>query len=211
LRVTKDGRPDSGTTYNLANGGPGAIDQRKVVDPSFLELVRLGINQASDPVIINTIKVVDTQLSVTTAAGKFWHRYTDDGYGETASGAPWTLTPPDSGATHGRVWPIFAGERGEYEIAAHNLNGAQANLVAMAKTANGADLLSEQVWDNEPPSGQPGFASGSGTTSATPLAWAHAQFIRLAFDLAAGRLVEQPSIVAERYIERKEQTVTGEE
>jgi glucoamylase len=108
------------------------------------------------------------------------------------------------------VWPIFAGERGEYEIAAHNLNGAQANLVAMAKTANGADLLSEQVWDNEPPSGQPGFASGSGTTSATPLAWAHAQFIRLAFDLAAGRLVEQPSIVAERYIERKEQTVTGE-
>ena len=210
LRVTKDGRPDSGTTYNLANGGPGAIDQRKVVDPSFLELVRLGINQASDPVIINTIKVVDTQLSVTTAAGKFWHRYTDDGYGETASGAPWTLTPPDSGATHGRVWPIFAGERGEYEIAAHNLNGAQANLVAMANTANGADLLSEQVWDNEPPSGQPGFASGSGTTSATPLAWAHAQFIRLAFDLAAGRLVEQPAIVADRYIERKEQTVTGE-
>jgi glucoamylase len=210
LRVTKDGRPDSGTTYNLANGGPGAIDQRKVVDPSFLELVRLGINQASDPVIINTIKVVDTQLSVTTAAGKFWHRYTDDGYGETASGAPWTLIPPDSGATHGRVWPIFAGERGEYEIAAHNLIAAQANLVAMANAANEADLLSEQVWDNEPPSGQPGFASGSGTTSATPLAWAHAQFIRLAFDLAAGRLVEQPSIVAERYAERKEQTVKGE-
>jgi glucoamylase len=210
LRVTKDGRPDSGTTYNLANGGPGAIDQRKVVDPSFLELVRLGIKQASDPVITNSIKVVDTQLSVTTAAGKFWHRYTDDGYGECASGAPWTLTPPDSGATHGRVWPIFAGERGEYEIAAHNLKGAQANLAAMAKAANEADLLPEQVWDNEAPSGQSGFASGAGTTSATPLAWAHAQFIRLAFDLAAGRLVEQPSIVAERYIERKEQTVTGE-
>jgi glucoamylase len=210
LRVTKDGRPDSGTTYNLANGGPGAIDQRKVVDPSFLELVRLGIKPASDPVITNSIKVVDTQLSVTTSAGKFWHRYTDDGYGETASGAPWTLTPPDSGTTRGRVWPIFAGERGEYEIAAHNLNAAQADLVAMAKTANEGGLLAEQVWDNQLPSGQPGFASGTATTSATPLAWAHAQFIRLAFDLAAGRLVEQPSIVAERYLGPKEQTITGE-
>jgi glucoamylase len=203
LRVTKDGKPDSGTTYNLANGSPGAIDQREVVDPSFLELVRLGIKPATDEVIMNSLKVVDTHLSITTAAGKFWHRYTNDGYGETSSGAPWTLTPPDSGETHGRVWPIFAGERGEYEIAARNLNAAQTDLVAMANTANEGDLLPEQVWDNEPPSGQPGFASGSGTTGATPLAWAHAQFIRLAFDLAAGRLLEQPSAVAERYLRRK--------
>ncbi|HYZ75330.1 MAG TPA: glycoside hydrolase family 15 protein, partial [Chthoniobacterales bacterium] len=147
LRLTKDGRPDSGTTYNLANGAPGAIDQRKVVDPSFLELVRLGIKPADDNVITNSIKVVDTQLAVMTSAGRFWHRYTDDGYGETSSGAPWTLTPPDSGATRGRVWPIFAGERGEYEIAAHNLNAAQADLAAMALSANEGYLLPEQVWD----------------------------------------------------------------
>ncbi len=51
LRLTKDGQPDSGTTYNLANGGPGAIDQRKVVDSSFLELVRFGIKPADDQVI----------------------------------------------------------------------------------------------------------------------------------------------------------------
>ncbi|MBV8098988.1 MAG: glucoamylase [Verrucomicrobia bacterium] len=203
LRLTKDGRPNAGTTYQLGNGGPGAIDQRKVVDPSFLELVRLGIETASDPVIVNSLKVVDTQLSVTTSAGKFWHRYTSDGYGETATGAPWTVTPPDSGTTHGRVWSIFAGERGEYEIAARNLNAAQADLVAIANTANEGDLLPEQVWDNQPPAGQLGFVAGAGTTSATPLAWTHAQFIRLAFDLSAGRLLEQPSIVAERYLLRK--------
>src|SRR5215469_9078597 len=203
LRLTKDGRADSGTTYQLGNGGPGAIDQRKVVDPSFLELVRLGIKPASDPVIINSLKVVDTQLSVMTSGGKFWHRYTSDGYGETASGAPWTVTPPDSGSTYGRVWPIFDGERGEYEIAARNLNAAQADLAAMANAANEGDLLTEQVWDNQPPAGQPGFVAGAGTTSATPLAWTHAQFIRLAFDLSAGRLMEQPSIVAERYLPRK--------
>jgi hypothetical protein len=35
------------------------------------------------------------------------------------------------------------------------------------------------------------------------LEWTHAQFIRLAFDIAAGRLLEQPSIVAERYLHRQ--------
>jgi glucoamylase len=203
LRLTKDGRPNSGTTYQLGNGGPASIDQRKVVDPSFLELVRLGVKAANDPVIVNSLKVVDTQLLVTTSAGKFWHRYTSDGYGETATGAPWAATPPDSGATFGRVWSIFAGERGEYEIAARNLNAAQANLVAMANTANEGDLLPEQVWDNQPPAGQTGFVAGTGTNSATPLAWTHAQFIRLAFDLSAGSLLEQPSVVAQRYLQSK--------
>jgi glucoamylase len=203
LRLTKDGKPDSGTTYNLGNGGPSAIDQREVVDSSFLELVRFGIKPADDKVIINSLKVVDTQLSVTTSTGKFWHRYNSDGYGETSTGTPWDGPPADSGTTHGRLWPIFAGERGEYEIAASNPSAAQTDLAAMANTASEGDLLPEQVWDNEPPSGQSGFASGAGTASATPLAWAHAQFIRLAFDLTAGRLLEQPSVVAERYVRRK--------
>jgi glucoamylase len=201
LRLTKDGDANAGTTYDLGNGGPGAIDQRKVVDTSFLELVRLGIKPAIDEVITNSLKVVDTQLSVVTPSGKFWRRYTDDGYGETSSGAPWTGTPPDSATTHGRLWPIFTGERGEYEIAALNLDAAQTDLAAMARTANEGDLLPEQVWDNEPPSGQPGFASGTGTTGSTPLAWTHAQIIRLAFDIAAGRLLDQPAIVARRYLQ----------
>jgi glucoamylase len=45
------------------------------------------------------------------------------------------------------------------------------------------------VWDD----------SGEGTLSATPLAWTHAQFVRLAWSIDAGRPVEQPSIVACRY------------
>ena len=199
LRLTKDGDPDTGTTYNLGNGGPDAIDQRKVVDTSFLELVRLGIKPADDAVIINSLKVVDTQLAVTTPIGTFWYRYNDDGYGETSSGAPWTGTPADTFTTHARLWTILAGERGEYELAAHNPAAAETDLMALSSTANEGYLLGEQVWDNQPPSGKPGFQSGTGTTSATPLAWAHAQFIRLAFDLAAGRLLEQPAVVAQRY------------
>jgi glucoamylase len=71
----------------------------------------------------------------------------------------------------------------------------------MARTANSGYLLPEQVWDNQPPSGRPGFTPGTPTFSATPLAWTHAQYIRLARDIAAGRVVEQPAAVAGRYAE----------
>jgi glucoamylase len=99
--------------------------------------------------------------------------------------------------------PFSPENRGEYDLAAYNVFGAEAHLIAISRTSNDGDLLPEQVWDNQPPAGQPGFASGAGAFSATPLAWTHAQFIRLAFDVAAGRLFEQPSIVANRYLHRK--------
>jgi glucoamylase len=203
LRLTKNGMPNVGTTYSLGDSGPSSIDQRAVADAGFLELVRLGIKPADDGVIINSLKVVDAQLATTTPNGTFWHRYNFDGYGETEKGKPWGVNPADSFITHGRLWVIFAGERGEYDLAGDNLFGAESHLVAMSRTANDGDLLPEQVWDRQPPAGQPGFVSGTGTTSATPLAWTHAQFIRLAFDIAAGRLLEQPEVVARRYLHRQ--------
>jgi glucoamylase len=70
----------------------------------------------------------------------------------------------------------------------------------MADAANDGRLIPEQVWAPDfPPAGQPGFPLGEGTFSATPLAWSHAQFVRLAWSIDAGRPVEQPSIVAARY------------
>ncbi len=203
VRLTKDGNANADTTYSLYNGGPSSMDQRAVADAGFLELVRLGIKPASDQVIINSLQVVDAQLGATTPNGIFWHRYDNDGYGETSTGAPWFLTAPDTLTTHGRLWPFFAGERGEYELAAHHVFKAKTHLLAIGRTANEGYLLPEQVWDNQPPSGQAGFAAGTATASATPLAWAHAQFIRLAFDIAAGRLLEQPAIVARRYLQHR--------
>ena len=70
----------------------------------------------------------------------------------------------------------------------------------MAMAGNDAYLLPEQVWDNQPPSGGPGFPPGEGTFSATPLGWSHAQFVRLAWDIQQGRLAEQPPVVACRYV-----------
>jgi len=187
VRLTVDGNANAGTTYTIADGGP-TVDQRSVVDPSFLELVRFGVKPPDDPNILRTLPVVDRELSELTPNGRFWHRYNHDGYGETAAGNPFPGTPEDPGI--GRLWPIFAGERGEYELAAGR--SARHRLAAIAATANGGFMMPEQVWED----------SGEGTLSATPLAWTHAQFVRLAWSIDAGRPVEQPSIVACRYARR---------
>ena len=204
LRLTTDGKADAGTTYTIGDGGP-TIDQRRVVDASFLELVRLGVKPADDRDIRSTLPVVDRELGVTTPNGQFWHRYNYDGYGETPDGGMFSLP-----GNRGRLWPLLAGERGEYELAAGELSGdtagakraAAARLDAIAATASEGLMLPEQVWDDTPPAGRPGFAPGTGTLSATPLAWTHAQFMRLAWSIDAGRPVERPDVVACRYTKR---------
>lgn len=200
LRLTKDGQPDAGTAYPLGDGGPSAIDQRAVVDPSFLDVVRLGVIPATDPAVRATLPVVDAQLAARTPRGTFWHRYTADGYGEDRAGGPWRPTDPDTAITLGRVWPLLAGERGEYELAAGR--SGRAALAAMAASANAGGMLAEQVWDGRPPTGRPGFPAGTGTLSATPLTWSHAVFVRLAAAIDAGRPVERPAVVYCRYAAR---------
>jgi glucoamylase len=201
LRLTKNGKPNTGMTYSIGDSGPSKADQRTVVDPSFLELVRLGVLPAHDRDIRNTIKVVDRKLSYKTARGRFWHRASFDGYGETDKGKPWVLgSKPDSFVTHGRGWPLLNGERGEYDLAAGKLHAAQRQLAAIAHTANSGGLLPEQVWDKHAPGGSRGFVPGTPTLSATPLAWTHAQFIRLAQDLQVRSITEQPKVVAHRYL-----------
>jgi glucoamylase len=196
VRLTVDGDADAGTTYTIGDGGP-TIDQRAVVDPSFLELVRLGVLPADAPAVRTTLPIVDRELGVETPNGEFWHRYSYDGYGETLDGGPFS-----GPGNRGRLWPIFAGERGEYELAAGDDARAASRLRAIAATANDGGMLPEQVWDDAPPAGEPGFAPGTGTGSATPLGWTHAQLIRLAWSLDAGHPVEQPAIVACRYARR---------
>ena len=199
LRITGSGQPDSGMKMQVSDGGP-LIDERFVVDPSFLDLVRLGVKRADDPVIENTLSVVDRQLSYSTSNGRFWHRASFDGYGEKRDGTQWEVTDPGSNITHGRGWPLLSGERGEYALTAGDGAAAQALLDTMGRAAaDDSHLMAEQVWDLDPPGGQPGFVPGEPTFSATPLAWTHAEFLRLAANAAAGRNLETPQIVACRY------------
>jgi glucoamylase len=198
LRLTKDGRPNRGTTYEMGDGGPRMIDQRRVVDPSFLDLVRLGILSPSDRAVRNSLAVVDSRLKVNTPNGPFWHRFTRDGYGETRTGGQWVITDPGTHRTLGRGWPILTGERGEYAVAAGKDAGRY--LAGMAAAAGPSDMLAEQVWDGRPPTGRACCPAGEGTRSATPLVWSHAQLVRLAWSIQRGRPVDQPAVVAERYL-----------
>jgi glucoamylase len=200
LRITADGDANSGAQIQISDGGP-LVDQRRVVDPSFLELVRLGVKPATDAGVGSSLRVVDEQLRYATPNGPFWHRASFDGYGEQRDGSQWQPVDPGSGLTIGRGWPLLTGERGEYALAAGAGANAQEALDTMARSADDQTaLLAEQVWDHQPPAdGDPRFRPGENTFSATPLAWSHAQFVRLAQSIDAGHPVETPSVVACRY------------
>ncbi|MGY1715647.1 glycoside hydrolase family 15 protein [Geodermatophilus sp. SYSU D01106] len=199
LRITDDGDSDAGTQIQIADGGP-LVDQREVLDPSFLDLVRLGIVPADDPVVANTLRLVDEQLGYDTANGRFWHRSSFDGYGERADGTQWEPVDPGSRETIGRGWPLLTGERGEFELA---LGGdaaatAQERLDTMARAADDESFfMAEQVWDDQPPSAEgTEYVPGEPTFSATPLSWTHGGFVRLAHAVDAGRPVDTPAVVA---------------
>jgi len=201
LRVTKDGDPDDGSEYSLGDNFPRPVKENEIVDQSFLGLVLFGAKPHDDPTILNSLAVGDRILKRDTPHGPGWYRFTFDGYGETESGADWDIFPDAERQTLGRLWPLLAGERGEYELLAGR--SATPHLRAMAGAANDGLMLPEQVWDGEPPTGGPGFEAGEGTRSGTPLAWTHAQFVRLAWSIDAGAPIEQPSIVACRYDPRR--------
>ena len=83
---------------------------------------------------------------------------------------------------------------------------ALSRLDAMAKFANDGLMIPEQIWDKKeiPPNVDSQFSPdlkfGEGTGSATPLAWSSAQFIRLAVNLRAGRNLDTPDVVYDRYV-----------
>lgn len=190
-----DDDPNDGDLMNAGNGGAD-YDEREYVDAGFLELVRLGIKRADDPLIAKSVAVVDKVLRVETPNGAAWYRYNHDGYGEMDDGRPWNFDGKYTGK--GRLWALLSGERGQYELARGERTAARARLDHMLGFANEGLMLPEQIWDRrESPGAQ--FVFGEGTGSATPLAWTMAQFIRLAANLSEGRNLETPDIVAARY------------
>lgn len=186
-RIDDNGNPNDGHTLDINNGG-GAFDERGIVDAGFLELVRLGVTPAGDEHVTGSLAEVDGTIKVNTPNGPMWYRYNHDGYGEKADGRPY------DGTGVGRLWPILTGERGEYELAAGR--SATLHLQTMAASANEGYMIPEQVWDR---ADAYGFRFGEGTGSATPLAWSMAQYVRLAHSIDAGRPVETPALVADRY------------
>ena len=83
LSICTDEDPNCGTLA-LANQPPGIRNEfpaKDIVDAGFLELVRYGIRSANDPIIKDSLRVVDAVLKVETLNGPAWRRYNHDGYG----------------------------------------------------------------------------------------------------------------------------------
>ena len=189
MRIDADEDPNDADTRDFGNGA-GVHDERSVLDQGFLELVRLGVKSPEDRYVADSLADTDASISQMTPNGRMWHRYTYDGYGEKADGSPW------DGTGVGRLWPLLGGERGEYEVA--NGRDGLSYLTTMARAANEGFMIPEQVWDQPEPTSY-GHVFGDGTGSAGPLAWAMAQYVRLARAIAAGTPVETPQVVADRY------------
>src|SRR6185437_4699342 len=220
IRLSKNGDPNEAVVYNLGNGGPDA-DQRAVVDAGFQELTRLGALPADDPDVLASLPIVDQTIRRETNTGPGFYRYgtstpgTEDGYGDcwepdptscSPSGKPW----PTGNVGSGHLWPVLSGERAEQQLQTGDRTGAAALLAAMNAQTSGVGLVPEQAWENpdlpaapfgsDPTIASIGFVNGKPAGSSSPLTWAQAQQARLILALGAGRPLEQPSIVRDRYV-----------
>lgn len=193
--------PDAGGAPSPATGwvpiknrppGDAAEPAAEVVSPDALALVRFGLRDPHDPRIVSTVKVIDRLLQVDTPSGPAWRRYNHDGYGEHVDGSPF------DGSGIGRPWPLLTGERAHYELAAGNAAEARRLAAALRAFAGEGGLLPEQVWDGPPIPGRE-LAPGGPTGSAMPLAWAHAEYVKLVRSLAEGTGFDTPPQAAARY------------
>ncbi len=171
----------------------------EVVSPDALALVRFGLRAPDDPRMLNTIKVIDELLRVKLPPGPAWYRYNCDGYGEHEDGSPF------DGTGIGRPWPLLAGERAHYELAAGRAASAEALLGVMENSTGTSRLIPEQVWDTDNIAERELFA-GKASGSACPLVWAHSEYIKLRRSLVDGKIFDQPPHTVERYLKRKVST-----
>jgi glucoamylase len=167
-----------------------------LVSTDALALVRFGLRAPNDPRILDTIKVIDQFLKVDLPNGPGWRRYNLDGYGEHEDGSPF------DGVGIGRPWPLFAGERAHYALAAGRRQEAEALLATMEAQTSPGGLIPEQVWDGAPIPSR-GLAPGEPSGSAMPLVWAHAEYIKLLRSLADGGVFDMPPHTARRYAKAK--------
>jgi glucoamylase len=177
----------------ISNRGPGeqsVFDAREIVDAGFLELVRYGIRRADDPLIVDSLNVVDHVLKIDTPNGPCWRRYNHDGYGQRKDGGNF------EGWGQGRAWPLLGGERGHYELAAGR--DPKPYITAMEKFSSEGGMLPEQVWDRESiPALQMCFGKSAG--SAQPLVWAHAEYLKLLRSTNDGQVFDTIPVVRDLY------------
>jgi glucoamylase len=164
--------PNSENRFFIANGG-GQWREKDVVDGGFLELVRFGVRSPLSQAVLDSMVAVDQTIRTDIpGVGPGFNRYTGDMYNyDGVSGQQ----------TAGMLWPILTGERGHYELTKaldsrrgpQQVDAAVAPFVyAIEHMATRQEMIPEQVWKAGP-------GIGLSTGSATPLGWAHGEYIKL--------------------------------
>ena len=161
----------------------------------FLQRVRLGIRDPQDPLVRDSLEVIDRVLKHDLPQGPSWRRYNHDGYGQREDGSAY------DGTGVGRCWPILTGERGHYELAAGR--DPLPLIIAMEKFANEGGMLPEQVWDG---ADLGKMTRGSPTGAAMPLCWAHAEYLTLVRSRHDGVCFDRIEEAHRRYVEHKVQS-----
>jgi glucoamylase len=163
---------------------------REIIDGGFLDFVRYGVRRADDPIIVDSLRVVDAVLKVDTPYGRVWRRYNHDSYGQRSDGGPFEKFG------HGAGWPLLTGERGHYELAAGRDVTSYIRWLEGFATPTG--LLPEQVWDRADWPEQH-LCLGRPTGASVPLVWAHSEYIKLLRSARDGRVFDFIPEVAARY------------
>jgi glucoamylase len=186
-----DPHADPNTTMiSIANGGC-FHPARDVVGGDFLHLVRLGVRDANDPIVRDSVEVIDQVIKHELPQGPCWRRYNHDGYGQKTDGGAF------DGTGVGRSWPILTGERGHYELAAGR--DPMPFIRAMENFANEGGMISEQLWDSDDlPDGS--MRRGRPTGAAMPLCWSHAEYIALVRSRHDGVCFDRVGPAFERYV-----------
>jgi glucoamylase len=176
---------------NRAPGEQNEFPASEIVDGGFLELVRYGVRSPHDPLIVDSLKVVDAVLRRETPKGPAWRRYNHDGYGTGRDGSPFL------GFGQGGSWPLLGGERAHYELAAgHDVTEMIAQYESFASRGG---MMPEQIWDY-PDNPEEKLTCGCPSGAAMPLVWAHAEYVKLLRSASDGKVFDLIPVVAKRYL-----------
>lgn len=154
--------PDNAEHCWVANSGK-KIEITEFLDQGFLKLSLMGLVPSTDWRILTSLKEINAHIRKPVGDFYAWHRYSHDAYGENKKG---------------RLWPLLSSEHGRFEWEKYqdgfqnfydSKKASQNILDSYLFYANDGLMIPEQIF----------AGSGEGTGAATPLAWSHAEFIKM--------------------------------